>query len=80
VIQFSLKIPCVNNDSLFAIDFKHQPFISFRCQVHMPAVSKFSVMISRSIVTQFSLKISKTVVTQFLLTIPCVTNDSVFRY
>jgi len=46
----------------------------------MPAVSKFSVMISLSIVIQFSLKISGTVVMQFSLTIPCVTDDSVFRY
>jgi hypothetical protein len=46
----------------------------------MPAVSKFSVMISLSIVIQFSLKIPGTVVMQFSLTIPCVTDDSVFRY
>jgi hypothetical protein len=46
----------------------------------MPAVSKFSVMISLSIVIQFSFKIPGTVVMQFSLTIPCVTDDSVFRY
>jgi hypothetical protein len=35
-------------------------------------------MISRSIVTQFLLKIFGSVVMQFSLTIPCVTDASVF--
>jgi len=49
--QFSLTIPCVNDDSVFSIDFIRQPWISMRCRFHQSAVTQFSKMISRSIVT-----------------------------
>jgi len=58
VTQFSLAIPCVNDDSVFSIDFMRQSWISIRCRFHQSAVTQFSKMISRSTVTQFSLTIS----------------------
>ena len=64
--QFSLTIPCVNDDSVFSNDFTRQPWISIRCQFYQSAVTQFSKMISRSTVSQFSLMI------------PCVNDDSVF--
>jgi hypothetical protein len=55
--QFSLTIPCVNDDSVFSNDFTRQPWISIRCRFHPSALTQFSKMISRSTVTQFSLTI-----------------------
>jgi len=55
VTQFSLTIPCVNDDSVFSNDFIRQPWISIRCRFHPSALTQFSKMISRSTVTQFSL-------------------------
>jgi hypothetical protein len=55
--QFSLTIPCVNDDSFFSIDFIRQPCISIRCRFYPSAVIQFSKMISRSTVTQFSMMI-----------------------
>ena len=55
--QFSLTIPCVNDDSVFSIDFSRQPWISMRYRFHPSTVTQFSKMISRSTVTQFSLTI-----------------------
>jgi len=55
--QFSLTIPCVNDDSVFSNDFTRQPWISIRCWFYPSAVTQFSKMISRSTVTQFSLMI-----------------------
>jgi hypothetical protein len=54
----SLAIPCVNDDSVFCIDFMHQSWISVRCRFHQSAATQFSKMISRSTVTQFSVTIS----------------------
>jgi len=54
----SLAIPCVNDYSLFSIDFMHQSWISVRCRFHQSATTQFSKIISRSIVTQFSVSIS----------------------
>jgi hypothetical protein len=34
VTQFSLMIPCVNDESVFASDFKSQRWISFCCRFH----------------------------------------------
>jgi len=57
VKQFSLTIPCVNDVSVFSIDFIRHPWISIRCQFHPSSLTQFSKMISRSTVTQFSLTI-----------------------
>jgi hypothetical protein len=57
VPQFSLTIPCVNDDSVFSTDFTRQPWISIRCRFYPSAVTKFSKMISSSTVTHFSLTI-----------------------
>jgi hypothetical protein len=51
VTQFSLTIPCVNDEFVFSIDFTRQPCISILCQFHPSAVTQFSKMISRSTVT-----------------------------
>ena len=34
LMQFSLTIPCVNNDSVFSIDFLRQSWISIRCRFY----------------------------------------------
>jgi len=39
--QFSLAIPCVNDDSLFSFDFVRQPWISMCCRFHPSAVNQF---------------------------------------
>jgi len=52
--QFSLTIPCVNDDSVFSNDFIHQPGINIRCRFHPSPLTQFSKMISQSTVTQFS--------------------------
>jgi hypothetical protein len=52
--QFSLTIPCVNDDSVFFNDFIRQPWINIRCRFHPSPLTQFSKMISHSIVTQFS--------------------------
>jgi len=57
VTQFSLTIPCVNDDSVFSTDFTRQPWIRIRCRFYPSTVTQFSKMISRSTVTQFSLTI-----------------------
>jgi hypothetical protein len=57
VTQFSLTIPCVNDDSVFSNDFIRQPWISIRCPFYPSAMTQFSKMISRSTVTQFFLTI-----------------------
>jgi hypothetical protein len=49
--QFSLTIPCVNDDSVFPIDFIRQPWISMRCRFHPSTVTQFSKMIARSTLT-----------------------------
>jgi len=33
--QFSLTIPCVNDDTIFSNDFLHQPWISIRCRFYL---------------------------------------------
>jgi hypothetical protein len=53
----SLAIPCINDDSVFFIDFMRQLWISVRCRFHQSAATQFSKMISRSTVTQFSVMI-----------------------
>jgi len=55
--QFSLTIPCVNDDFVFSIDFFRQLWISIRCRFHPSPLTQFSKMISRSTVTQFSMMI-----------------------
>jgi len=55
VMHFSLMIPCVNDDSVFSIDFIRQPWISIRCRFHPSPLTQFSKMISRPTLTQFSL-------------------------
>jgi len=55
--QFSLTIPCVNDESVFSNDFTRQPWISIRCRFYPSAVTQFSKLFSRSTVTQFSVKI-----------------------
>jgi len=37
--QLSLTIPCVNDDSIFSIDYMRQPWISIRCRFHPSAVT-----------------------------------------
>jgi len=54
----SLSIPCVNDDSVFCIDFLRQLWISVRCWFHQSAATQFSKMISLSTVTQFLVTIS----------------------
>jgi len=51
VTQFSVTIPCINDDSVFFIDFIRQPWISTRCRFHPSAVTQFSKMIARSTLT-----------------------------
>jgi len=41
VTQFSLTIPCVNNEALFSFDFVRQSWISMRCRFHPSAVTQF---------------------------------------
>jgi len=55
VTQFSLTIPCVNDDSVFSNDFIRQPWISIRYPFYPSAMTQFSKIISRCTVTQFSL-------------------------
>jgi hypothetical protein len=52
-----MTIPCVNDDSVFSIDFIRQLWISMCCRFHPSALTQFSKMISRSTVTQFSVTI-----------------------
>jgi hypothetical protein len=54
----SRAIPCVNDDSVFSIDFMHQSWISVRCRFHQSLTTQFSKIISRCIVAQFSVSIS----------------------
>ena len=58
VTHFSQTIPCINDDSVFSIDFMRQSWISIRCRFHPSAVPQFSKIISRSTVTQFLRTIS----------------------
>jgi len=41
VTHFSLKIPCVTDDSVFSIDFVRQPWIMMRCRFHPSAMTQF---------------------------------------
>jgi hypothetical protein len=41
VMHFSLTIPCINDDSVFSIDFIRQPWISMRCRFHSSPVTQF---------------------------------------
>jgi len=52
-----LAIPCVDHDSIFAIDFMHRSWIHWRCQLHTSAVTRYSLTISRFTMTLFSLPI-----------------------
>jgi hypothetical protein len=70
VMQFSLTIPFVNDDSVFSIDFMRQTWISIRCRFHPSAVIQFSKMISRSTETQFSLMISRWAMAECVYLIP----------
>ena len=51
VTQFSLTIPCVNDDLVFSIDFMRPPWISLSWWFHASFVTQFLMMISRSTVT-----------------------------
>jgi len=52
-----LTIPCVSQDSSFAIDLMRRSSIHIWCRFHISGVTQFSVMISMSTETQFSLTI-----------------------
>jgi len=54
----SLAILCVNDDSVFSIDFMRQSWISVRCWFYQSAATQVSKMVSRSTGTQFSVMIS----------------------
>jgi hypothetical protein len=41
VTQFSLTIPCVNDDPVFSFDFVRQPWINMRCRFHPSGVNQF---------------------------------------
>ena len=51
VTQFSLTIPCVNDDLVSSIDFMRPPWISLSWWFHASFVTQFLMMISRSTVT-----------------------------
>jgi hypothetical protein len=72
-----LTIPCVNHDSIFAIDLMRRSWIHWRCRFHTSAVTQYSLAISRSTVTVFAddLWISCHIT---FLTIPCVSHESIF--
>jgi hypothetical protein len=87
VMHFSLMIPCVNDDSVFSIDFIRKPWISIRCPFYPSALTQFSKIISRSTVTQFSLttygsalaygvwRFHASNMNLFLLSVLCVARD-----
>jgi hypothetical protein len=76
VTQFSLTIHASMMTMCFAIDFRRQPWISFRWQFHASTMTLFSLLISSvkhelvvvvnstSVITQFSMMISRSIVTQ----------------
>jgi len=49
--QFSLTIPCVNDDYVFSIDFIRQPWISIRCRFHPSGLTQFSNMFSPKMIS-----------------------------
>ena len=49
-----LTIPCINHDSIFAIDFMCHSWIQWCCRFHTSVVTKYLLTISRSTVTLFS--------------------------
>jgi hypothetical protein len=59
-----LTIPCINHDSIFAIDLMRLSWFHWRCRFHVAAVTQYSLTISRSTVTLFLLMIYGTVVTK----------------
>jgi hypothetical protein len=61
-----LTIPCVNHDSIFAIDLMHRWWIHWLCRFHTSAVTQYSLTISSSIGTLFLLTIYGSAVTLFV--------------
>ena len=58
-----LTIPCVSHDSIFAINLMSRSWSLWRCGFRTPAVTRYSLTISRSIVTLFSLTIYRSTMT-----------------
>jgi len=50
-------IPCINHDSMFAINLMRLSWIHWRCRLHTLAVTQYSLTISSSTVTLFLLTI-----------------------
>jgi len=53
----SVAIPCINDDSVFFIDFMRESWINVRCRFHQSAATQLSKLISRSTGTSFSVTI-----------------------
>jgi len=72
-----LTSPCVNHDSIVAIDLMCPSWIHWCCRFHTSPVTQFSVTISTSKTTRFAddLWISSDIVS---LIIPCISDDSIF--
>jgi hypothetical protein len=58
-----LTIPCVNHDSIFAIDLMQRSWIHWHYGLHTSVVTQYSLMITSSIGTLFSLTIYGSAVT-----------------
>ena len=69
------SFPCVDHDSIFAIDLMRRSWILSRCRFHAVAVTQYSLTISRSTVLAGDLWISRDLA---FLTIPCISHDSIF--
>jgi hypothetical protein len=77
VTQFSLTIPCVNDDSRFSFDFARQQWIRMRCRFHPSAVSHFQrwFLVLQWLSFAVDFWISTGIV---CLTIPCVKHEYIF--
>ena len=56
--QFSLRLPCINDESVLPNDFICETCISICCRFHPSVVTQFSKMISRSTMIQLWVTIS----------------------
>jgi hypothetical protein len=77
VTQFSLTIPCVNDDSRFSFEFVRQQWIRMRCRFHPSAVSHFQrwFLVLQWLSFAADFWISTGIV---CLTIPCVKHEYIF--
>jgi len=73
-----MTIPCVKQESIFAIGFTRRSWILWRCRLHTSAATHILVVISGSTVVLGDDFWS--VVTQFSLAIPCINGDSLFSF